>query len=1051
MRVERGRRVGRRRNARPTGALLDITARKDALAEVTDFTFDVNGRLTLVREPLLDATTRRTRSTQYAFLPGGGERVTEAYGFVDANGIPLDAQLTVTELDATDEQVKVTKAGTAGGGATWEYAFGPRGLLATAKLPTQGVFSYGYDALGRLSAVTPPGGGMAPESFAYDFLGRLAQRTRGPFAKWAATWSDGEQALSLPTAGSAGIITTLLDGHGRPSHVTYARGPDSTGVGVSEKLLAYDGWGSLVSLTEKRTGQPDVEMHWAYNPSHQLASVTRAGTGTTYTYDASTRQPRSMTSAGAGTATYTYDAFDRLGSVTAPLGTVGVTWEPGGARLDVVSGGGLVQHFCHDIRGQLRKLVSLQPGGALSFDCADALPPTAVVAVEYGYDERGNRLRETRMQQGLISERAFGYDLADRLTGEAVVGGAARTWEPHPDGTRHVERTYASAPPSLSPPFGGTATSRHEYLYDTGGALLHIADAINGGPYVADFTSDAAGRMTSETRGGVTKTYEWDADDRLINGTVSSVSGVTVARYTYDGLGMRRRAEVTPPAGPSHATVRSWSWAGAQGDALSAEAPANATAQLAVSVAGLPVGQGSTRFAVDGVGSVVARVDTQTQGVSRGSYDAWGVPAAPPAATEASQAYAGQQHDADLGLSYAQQRWMNPAVGGWLSPDPVFGQLDTPASLSTFAYANGNPTRFVDPMGLRADAAGEPCLDDEHCKYARSHHVDLRQKCAGGDGDACVVLTSVDALALPFLWGVGELPAVARAVAILWRPAVALWAGISLLSRTSDEPSGAGVVDPVTGLTFGTFQGAYSCGEDISSGRPLSPTCVMTGLGVGGLGRAGWAMRAQRLEAEALYQAEQSAFRGVLARENRLARMQYAFDFETLQSSPARQWALQDAHMILGMASDEAATAARRRLGEFIRKNIAPEFEDQPFEFFLHGTTRQRARVFRPAAGRELFTTTQPKAARYFGERTVERYGAHEIGEGAGEVGATIIALPRSVYRDLLQRKLVRPGRPVPGLPEGVGPFSETVFEPGALETLEKHAIFEELPAEYLP
>ncbi len=49
------------------------------------------------------------------------------------------------------------------------------------------------------------------------------------------------------------------------------------------------------------------------------------------------------------------------------------------------------------------------------------------------------------------------------------------------------------------------------------------------------------------------------------------------------------------------------------------------------------------------------------------------------------------------------------AVGSceWMTNDPVFGELESPNTLGPWAYANGNPMRFVDPMGLRGETLAE--------------------------------------------------------------------------------------------------------------------------------------------------------------------------------------------------------------------------------------------------------------------------------------------------------------------------------------------------------
>jgi RHS repeat-associated protein len=62
-------------------------------------------------------------------------------------------------------------------------------------------------------------------------------------------------------------------------------------------------------------------------------------------------------------------------------------------------------------------------------------------------------------------------------------------------------------------------------------------------------------------------------------------------------------------------------------------------------------------------------------------------------------AYAGQHWDADVGLSYAQQRWYQPETGRFLSEDPVFGDPSRPNSMHVFGYGNGNPLLYMDPEG----------------------------------------------------------------------------------------------------------------------------------------------------------------------------------------------------------------------------------------------------------------------------------------------------------------------------------------------------------------
>ncbi len=56
-------------------------------------------------------------------------------------------------------------------------------------------------------------------------------------------------------------------------------------------------------------------------------------------------------------------------------------------------------------------------------------------------------------------------------------------------------------------------------------------------------------------------------------------------------------------------------------------------------------------------------------------------------------------------LLYAQQRWLDPSVGRFLSLDPVQGSLSEPLSTQGFTYADGKPTRFTDRDGRDAGPA----------------------------------------------------------------------------------------------------------------------------------------------------------------------------------------------------------------------------------------------------------------------------------------------------------------------------------------------------------
>lgn len=55
------------------------------------------------------------------------------------------------------------------------------------------------------------------------------------------------------------------------------------------------------------------------------------------------------------------------------------------------------------------------------------------------------------------------------------------------------------------------------------------------------------------------------------------------------------------------------------------------------------------------------------------------------------------------GLYYMRARWYDPAVGRFISRDPLRGSAMSPASLNSYSYAAADPIGRADPTGLNAE------------------------------------------------------------------------------------------------------------------------------------------------------------------------------------------------------------------------------------------------------------------------------------------------------------------------------------------------------------
>lgn len=69
--------------------------------------------------------------------------------------------------------------------------------------------------------------------------------------------------------------------------------------------------------------------------------------------------------------------------------------------------------------------------------------------------------------------------------------------------------------------------------------------------------------------------------------------------------------------------------------------------------------------------------------------------------------YTGHVNDPETNLIYMQARYYDPATGHFLSVDPISPAEGDAFNFNRYAYASNNPTRYIDPEGMAACAAGQ--------------------------------------------------------------------------------------------------------------------------------------------------------------------------------------------------------------------------------------------------------------------------------------------------------------------------------------------------------
>lgn len=117
-------------------------------------------------------------------------------------------------------------------------------------------------------------------------------------------------------------------------------------------------------------------------------------------------------------------------------------------------------------------------------------------------------------------------------------------------------------------------------------------------------------------------------------------------------------------------------------------------------VAPAAIAQMVTYIHTDALGSVVAESDTNGNVIKRYDYEPYG--AVVGGQVTDGPGYTGHVSDSATGLSYMQQRYMDPQLGVLLSVDPVAAYEQPVGQFNRYRYANGHPYRFTDPDGRQA-------------------------------------------------------------------------------------------------------------------------------------------------------------------------------------------------------------------------------------------------------------------------------------------------------------------------------------------------------------
>jgi len=525
------------------------------------------------------------------------------------------------------------------GPQTRSFAYDAAGFLRFENTPEKGPVSYdSYGSLGNVLSETEPGGLVV--SSAYDFAGRLTGTLSGG-QRYLTNCYDG-QACADGNPGYSG------GGHpfGRLTRRIGFNPQVSSAPVVTDDLAYSDPTGRLSSQTTTVAGAGNLSatQQWRYNSLGLLAHHYHPRPG----------------GAAPFAVSVDYDAGLPIAEYVngVPIVT-GVRYQPSGSLWAYATGIGIG----HDVTTSiLQDSTSLLPRPSRILATAQGAPSPAFDTLGYSYDGAGNI--------AFIGSDSFSYDARSRLMSASLAG------------------------------IGSQA-----YAYDRYGNLLSKA----GNTFCSGACPNNQVTGASYLRGNLTsfagQSFAYDGLDRM----TSSQSSGLLWSYAYDG-GDERVAKV-PPAGNWIFTLRD------EGKRVVSEyagtTPSRDNAflgnQLVLSYSNAAVGGGGpvwTFYASDHLGTPRLVTDLAGSTVESRRYWPYG-DAVPPQGTFESLRFATMEFDAEGGTGpglasdryYDHARSLVGGLGRFLSPDRTSGSPENPQTWNRYLYTIDNPVKYVDADG----------------------------------------------------------------------------------------------------------------------------------------------------------------------------------------------------------------------------------------------------------------------------------------------------------------------------------------------------------------
>lgn len=460
--------------------------------------------------------------------------------------------------------------------------------------------------------------------------------------------------LQQITRADGHVLDVVQDEAGRVTRLATPDGEVAT--------FAYDENGLLVAA---RNG--DATLAWAYDDGGRLIEERQGDQSVAYVYD-DAGTLTGLTYPTGETIRYTRDADLRLSGITDWAGRRhAIDYAPEEAGWRLTAPEGLATSTFHNPVG-LTTGVRVEAAGKPVFEQGFA----------WDGDDRLVEQRDTR-----LGATRFGYDAEGQLLAVERSNGAAEAFAYDGAGNRVSGPAGPAQFDSLNRLIG---QGSERFDYDGRGNCI----ARSGGAQAWRYAYDGFDRLVrAEDDGGRLVRFGYDPLGRRIWKEVSQGGVQRITRYVWAGEQLIREVEQV------HGEGRDWQGGGPERTRDYCYWPQTWKPLF------LREGGAIHQYHCDPLGVPMRLTDAAGKVTWEAERSGFGAMAALPGGIEQPLRLPGQYHDAETGLHYNRFRYYDPALGRYLSRDPI----GVAGGLNFYAYAGNDPVNRADPTGLWWKAA----------------------------------------------------------------------------------------------------------------------------------------------------------------------------------------------------------------------------------------------------------------------------------------------------------------------------------------------------------